>query len=193
MLRFFANEKFKEITLEGKLKLRYAISNYGRLISFSDKMEEGRFVKGTMIDGYRIFRYKVRDENNKQKNKHFFFYRMVANLFLEKQSEDQVFVLHLDRYRDNDYVGNLKWATKEEMLAHSKESPYVIEAKKNIIEKRKKANGNKLTETQVIWLKKKLLDPERKTRLKIFAKQFGVSTMTLYRIKSGENWGHIKV
>jgi hypothetical protein len=25
------------------------------------------------------------------------------------------------------------------------------------------------------------------------AKKFGVSEMTLYRIKRGENWGHIKV
>ena len=51
----------------------------------------------------------------------------------------------------------------------------------------------KLTETQVIRLKKKLFDPNRRTRLKILAKQFGVSEMQLHRIKTGENWGHIKV
>jgi hypothetical protein len=37
------------------------------------------------------------------------------------------------------------------------------------------------------------MDPNRKTRLKLIAKQFGISEMQLYRIKSGENWGHIKV
>jgi len=42
-------------------------------------------------------------------------------------------------------------------------------------------------------LKKILLDPTRKTRMKILARQFGVSEMTLYRIKSGKNWGHIKI
>jgi DNA-binding Xre family transcriptional regulator len=42
-------------------------------------------------------------------------------------------------------------------------------------------------------LKKKLLDPNRKTRYKILAKQFGVSEMQLHRIKTGENWGHIIV
>jgi len=41
--------------------------------------------------------------------------------------------------------------------------------------------------------KRKLLDPKRKTRMKIMAKQFGVSEMQLYRIKSGENWGHITI
>lgn len=50
-----------------------------------------------------------------------------------------------------------------------------------------------LTQTQVMLLKKKLLDPNRKTRLKILAKRYGVSEMTLHRIKTGENWGHIKV
>ena len=193
MLRFFATETFKEISFDGKLQLHYAISNFGRLVSYADKLEEGRFVKGTTIDGYRIFRYKIRDAENKLKHRHYFFYRLVANYFLTKSSDQQVFVLHLDRNRGNDYVGNLKWATKAEMLAHSKTSPYVIEAKKNIIQNRIKSDGNKLTETQVIWLKKKLLDPDRKTRLKMLAKKFGVSTMTLHRIKTGENWGHIKV
>ena len=32
----------------------------------------------------------------------------------------------------------------------------------------------------------------RKTRLKIIAKRFGVSEMQLHRIKTGENWGHVK-
>ncbi len=193
MLRFFSLEIFKEISFDGKLQLRYAISNYGRLVSFTDKIEDGRFVKGSLQDGYKIFRYKVRDENNILKNKHRFFYRLVAEQFLTKTSDDQVFILHLDRNRANDYVNNLQWATKAEMLEHSRKSPYVIEAKRKLIELNIKSNGNKLTETQVIFLKKKLLDPNRKTRMKILARRFGVSEMTLYRIKTGENWGHIKV
>jgi len=27
----------------------------------------------------------------------------------------------------------------------------------------------------------------------MIAKQFGISTMQVWRIKSGENWGHVKV
>jgi predicted DNA binding protein len=79
------------------------------------------------------------------------------------------------------------------MLAHAKASPFVIEAKKKLIEHKIKSDGNKLTVTEVMRLKKKLLDPNRKTRLKIIAKKFGVSEMTLHRIKTGENWGHIQV
>jgi predicted DNA binding protein len=77
-----------------------------------------------------------------------------------------------------------------------KKSPYVIAARKKQlaeIHAKRLHQGNKLTSTQVMLLKKILSDPNRKTRLKILAKQFGVTTMTLQRIKTGENWGHIKI
>ena len=193
MLRFFVSETFEEISIEGKLKKRYAISNYGRLVSFKEEPSDGRFVKGTKINGYRIFRYKIRDEENKFKYKHYFFFKLVAEYFLPKESDDQVFVLHLDRNRANDHEDNLQWATRAEMLAHAKASPYVIAAKKKLIEHKIKSDGNKLTVTEVMRLKKQLLDPNRKTRLKIIARKFGVSEMTLHRIKTGENWGHIQV
>ena len=51
----------------------------------------------------------------------------------------------------------------------------------------------KLTSTDLIRIKKMIQDPNRKTRMKLIAKQFGISEMQLYRIKSGENWSHIKV
>lgn len=193
MLRFFPAEEFKEISFdEGKLQLRYAISNYGRLISFSDEFEDGRLIKGSMIKGYRIFRYKIRIQG-KLMHKHFFYYKLVARYFLAKISNDQVYVLHLDYNRANDFAGNLKWATKQEMLAHSKKSPHVIAAKKKLVEFNKERDGAKLTATKVQYIKKKLFDPKRKTRMKMIAKQFGISEMQLYRIKSGENWGHIVV
>jgi len=47
--------------------------------------------------------------------------------------------------------------------------------------------------TKVMLIKKILAKPDRKTRLKMIAKQFGVSEMQISRIKSGENWGHIKI
>ncbi len=193
MLRIFATETYKEIHIHEKLVLRYAITNYGRLISFTNNVEDGRILKGSLTDGYRVMRFKIMDEKGKYKHQHVFFFKLVANAFLEKTSEDQIFVLHLDRNRANDYVGNLKWATKAEHQAYVKLSPKVIEAKRKLVEHRIKSDGNKLTVSEVMLLKKKLLDPNRKTRLKILARQFGVSEMTLHRIRTGENWGHIKV
>jgi hypothetical protein len=203
-LQYLVGEIFKEISLgkdDDKLQLRYAISNCGRLVSFSrwNDLESGRIVKGSTQDGYRIWRYTVRTDKGKIKYKHRFLYRLVAEYFLPKTSDDQVYVLHLDRKRANDRVENLKWATKVEQLEHSKKSPYVKSALRKQAQllkeyrEQNKINGVKLTATQVMRLKKKLLDPNRKTRLKILAKQYGVSTMTLQRIRTGENWGHIQV
>ena len=197
-LQIYPAEMFKEIRIENddKLQRSYAISNYGRLVSFSGNMENTELVNGSKQDGYRIWRYKIRDENNRIRHKHCFFYRLVAEYFIPKTSEEQVYVLHIDRNRANDYVENLKWATKAEMLEHSKNSPYVIEARKKQLAElnaKRKHQGNKLNSIQVMLLKKKLHDPNRKTRLKIIAKQFGVTEMTLHRIKTGENWGHIKI
>lgn len=191
-IRIYPNEEFREITVEHKLKLRYAISNKGRLISFVDDMKFGRELKGGKADGYKIFKYKV-FKDGKIFNKHVFFSKLIAAFFVPKTAENQTFVLHLDRKRDNDDYRNLKWATREEMINFSNKSPNVINARKKLIEHNLNANGRKLTVTKVMVIKKILAKAEQKTRLKMIAKQFGVSEMQIRRIKSGENWGHVKV
>jgi pyruvate dehydrogenase complex dehydrogenase (E1) component len=188
MLRLYPSEEFRKIPIDAPLKLNYAISNYGRLMSYAETFDDGRILKGGRADGYPTFIYKAM-ENGVLKRKHFFLFRLVAEFFIPKTSDDQCYVLHLDYVRDNDKVSNLAWATREEMLAHSRKSPHVIEAKTV----KRLGVGGKLTSTQVIHLKKRLNDPNRKTRVKMLAKQFGISEMQISRIRSGENWGHIKV
>lgn len=193
MIRIFPNEKWKEFELEYKTKFRYAISNYGRLISFKDKIENGLLLKGAKSDGYSILRYKM-VKGKKIVNRQLFVRKLVAENFLPKPQKDQVFVLLLDRNRTNNYVGNLKWATREEMLEHMQKSPMVIAARKKLNEEKNKlGKGRKLTSSIVKIIKKRIQNPNRKTRMKIIAKQFGISEMQLYRIKSGENWGHVTI
>ena len=200
-LRIYPTEVFKEISLgedDNNLQLFYAISNFGRLISYKDNIENGRLIKGSKQDGYRMWNYRIYagTGDNKVFYRHRFLYKLVAEYFLPEPSVEQKYILHLNYVRSNDHVDNLKWATYEEMIAHRYHSPSVIAARKNqlaLIAENRKHQGNKLTSTQVMFLKKRLLDPNRKTRLKILAKQYGVSEMQLHRIKTGENWGHIKV
>jgi len=192
MIRFYPNEEFKEIILETQHRVRYALSNHGRLVSYTDEVKNGTLLKGTLTDGYRTLRLCFQ-KNNKRTQKAILLYKLVAELFIPKTSEDQLYVIHIDRKRDHDHVRNLKWVNYEEKMQHYKTSPHVIAAHKKVTEFNRRADGKKLTETTVIRLKRILLDPNRKTRMKILAKQFGVSEMQLYRIKSGENWGHIKV
>lgn len=191
MFRIFPGETFKEVFFETKKRKRYAISNFGRFISYTETFEDGVIVRGSKTEGYRLFRYKNYN-NGKVSYGHRFFSKMVAENFLEKTSDNQEYVLHLDYVKDNDYVNNLKWATKEEMYAHQQESPFVKQAHKDRKNKVRQ-KGAKLTLTQVIRIKKKIENPNRKTRLRLIAKEFGISEMQLYRIKRGENWGHVKV
>jgi hypothetical protein len=188
MFRLYPNEEFREITLKVPPKRRYAVSNYGRLLSFKREFGDGRILKGARSDGYATLCYKTAIAG-KMKSHCYFVFRLVAEFFVEKTSEDQTQVLHLDHSRDNDRATNLKWATKQEMMAHTRKSPNVIKAKSV----KRVGNGLKLTSTQVIHIKKRLQDPNRKTRIKMLAKQFGVSEMQINRIRTGENWGHIKV
>ncbi|WP_225875999.1 hypothetical protein [Flavobacterium kayseriense] len=191
-IRIYPNEEFKEIIVEDKLRLRYAVSNKGRLISFVNDIKFGRILKGARADGYKMFRYPI-NSDGKIKTKHKFISKLVAELFIPKTSEDQTYVLHLDRVRDNDDYRNLKWATREEMMEHSRNSPFVKQARLNLIEHNLKADGAKLTVTKVMLIKKLLAKPNQTTRLKMIAKQFGVSEMQISRIKTGENWSQVKI
>lgn len=192
MIRFYANEVFREIETDIPLKYRYGVSNRGRLVSFTNEFRDGNLLKGSTSDGYKTFRYR-NPENGKKAYKTLFIYKLVAEFFIPKESEEQKHVLHLDYVRGNDMVQNLKWATYEEAQIHRSKSPAVIKSKQNLIEHNLKADGRKLTTTSVIRLKKILSKPNQNTRIKILAKQFGISEMQVNRIKRGENWGHIKV
>ena len=196
MIKSYWDEEWKEIDLgEDKLRYNYAVSNYGRIVSYSDSLEKGRLLKGSLVDGYPVFRYKqfYKSENGTRiKNKQIFIHKLVADSFRKRENDDQQFVIHLDYNKLNNHIDNLKWTSKREMELHQQTNPNVLLAR----EKRKETNpdkGHKLNATQVKRLKKKIFDPKRKTRLKILAKQFGISEMQLYRIKSGENWAHVTI
>ncbi|MCG8579239.1 MAG: NUMOD4 motif-containing HNH endonuclease [Bacteroidales bacterium] len=188
MVRSYWNEEWKELEFEkGALKKRYAISSYGRIISFTETIEEGDYIRGGKLRGYPTLPLRPFG-----KSKTFYVHKLVAELFLPKSSPDQEYVIHLDYNKSNNFIENLQWANKGEMFEHQQKNPSVLEAREKQ-KGRKTQQGHKLTATQVMRLKMKINDPNRKTRLKLIAREFGISEMQLYRIKSGENWGHVEV
>jgi hypothetical protein len=193
MIRFYPHEEFREVEIDYPLQKRYAVSNRGRIISFTESIETGTLLNGGKTSGFRTLRYKVRKKNGKISEKTLLIYKLVAQLFIPKQSDEQLYVIHLDHLLDNDQVKNLRWVTLKEKLEHRKKNPKVINSIFKVQQTKLKSDGRKLTITKVIHLKKILSDPNRKTRAKMLAKQFGISEMQVSRIKSGENWGHIKV
>ena len=74
------------------------------------------------------------------------------------------------------------------MMKHQQKSPA------NIAYKEKQANrieGLKLNASEVKKIKSILANRKRNVTIKQLAKNYGVSEMTMYRIKSGENWARI--
>ena len=188
MIKNFRGEVWKTLHKEEwEARFVYKVSNYGRLVSFLKNKEEGELMRGGRVGGYLNFAVRLKSG----KSKTYYIHRIVAELFLDKKEGDK-YVIHKNFQKDDNRVENIAWATKDEWVAHQYHSPSVKENKKKR-KLRKVTSYSKLTYAQAVILKKKLLDPNRKTRIRVLAKQFGVSEMQLYRIKSGENWGDIEV
>ena len=113
-----------------------------------------------------------------------FYYSEIFIQVLNKKWTYNPNEINLDYNKLNNHISNLKWATKREKEIHQFSNPDY--------KKPEKLTTAKLSENDVRRLKKILNDPNRRTRLKIIARRFGVTTMQLRRIKTGENWSHIE-
>lgn len=194
MLNTYPDEKFKEIKTVDKLKSRYAISNHGRMITFSKSFLDGQLAKVTICDGYPMLRFQF---YKKKKEKTLYVnlipHRLVAEYYIPNNNPEKTFVLHLDFDKKNNHVSNLKWVTKKELYEFHKKNPNVIAANKRAFETNMRLKKNKLTENKVKVIKRLIFNPKRRTRMKIIARQFGISEMQLYRIKRRENWKHVSI
>lgn len=159
-----------------------AVSSKGRVMNFvQDK--NGRILKGSSINGYKSV--NIRLKGNKRQN--FYLHKIIALAFLEKP-EDAIFVIHKNHEKMDNHLNNLAWVNRKQWEAHQSKNPKVIARRQGNVR-----TYSKLSYGEATILKRKLLDPNRRTRLKVLAKQFGVSEMQLHRIKTGENWGDLKV
>jgi hypothetical protein len=178
----FWNEKWRIIPFgEVENPPRYEVSNYGRLRSFQND-PEGEFIKGSVIQGYKSL--NIRLPGNKTANR--YVHKLVAEFFLSRPSAEHRFVIHLDYDKLNNHWENLQWVTRDGMNDHNRENPALKEKAAP-----RRTKNYKLTESKVIMIKKMLKN--EKNRLKMIAKQFGITHTQLNRIRSGENWGHVKV
>lgn len=178
----FWNEEWKELSFDDiRTKARYEISNYGRIKSYAMDPINGKILKGGEIRGYKTF--VILDLNtNKSVTK--YVHKLVAESFMPKSSDQEIYVIHLDYEKGNNYFKNLKWATKTQKEKHQFSN--TAYSRKGII------SYSKLTVSDVIRIKKKL-KRDKTTRLKMIAKQFGITHTQLNRIRSGENWGHVVI
>ncbi len=121
-------------------------------------------------------------------------HKAVAILFLPKPESNQKFVIHKDWSKTNNSADNLQWASQEEVTKHQFSNPKIeLEKFKDQlagIKRKPNTKMGKLKESDVLFIKRKL--SKGNTTLRTLAKRFGVSDMQIHRIKTGENWGHVK-
>jgi hypothetical protein len=113
-LKFYSNEKVVVLPF-GKTPrgLRYALTNYGRVLTFLETPEEGRLLKPSLIRGYPACSF-----TKKNGPQSILIHRLVAQYFLKKPSAQHRFVLHLNLKKEDNYSNNLKWATLQERNRH---------------------------------------------------------------------------
>src|SRR5690606_6639045 len=187
MIKKTAGETWKPLQFPGwkNLRKQYALSSSGRIASYNEGVHtDGKLLQGSLTTGYRTLNLH-RPGNNGT----LYIHREIARLFLKKPSPKNKYVIHLNHNKLDNSVKNLKWATLEEMIEHQQHSPAKIAYKKV---QANRTEGLKLNANQVKSIKKILNDKNRKITIKRLAEKYGVSEMTMYRIKSGENWGRIK-
>ena len=181
-----SGEIWKPLQFNGwkHLRKKYALSSLGRIASYTDNIEtDGKLLQGSLTTGYKTLNLHRPGDNGT-----LYIHREIARLFLPKPSSKAKYVIHVNHNKLDNSVKNLKWATLEEMIQHQQKSPAKIAYKKV------QANRNvglKLNANQVKSIKKMLDDSRRKLTIKKLAEKFGVSEMTMYRIKSGENWARV--
>lgn len=120
-IKLSAGEQFKPINFSFKkslLRNQYAVSNKGRLLSYKEEFSDGKILKGTLVQGYRVFKAKPNGENIT-----LFIHKLVAEYFVPKGRKKTEFVIHLDHNKLNNNAENLAWVDREGLNAHLVESP----------------------------------------------------------------------
>lgn len=184
----FTHELWRRVSFDGILETEeYEVSNQGRLRWFNPHIEEWEIMKQYIGNGYRYAGFKTNDSVSRNRSLKA-VHRIVAEAFCEKKSPKHRFVIHQNFNLLDNCAINLFWVNRKELTDHNRKNPRVQAALDKI---KGKVTNSKLTETQVIRLKKKL--KRSNNPLYKIAKEFGITHTQLNRIRKGENWGHIEV
>ncbi len=186
MIKKINREIWKPLRFKGwqSMRNRYALSSIGRAASYKEiVLDDGKLLEGSLTSGYRTLNLHV-DGNNGT----IYLHREIAKLFNKKDSSKQKYVLHLNYNKTDNNIKNLKWATQKEAIEHQQNSPHKAAYKKVQTVRTK---GLKLSLSQVKAIKNILANPKRKLTHQQIADKYKITPMTIYRIKSGENWGRV--
>ena len=177
------NERWIKVPTKAETRaVNYFFSDYGRMKSVHKITEQENLLKGGR-DKYGNIKLSIRLSGNKRQE--YYLHRLIGDHFIKPASPDHKFLIRKDNDKENNHFQNLVWMTQEEVTAH--QVTFGVFDLKN----KKVSPNQKMTETKVRLLKKRL--KKGKTKRKILAKDFNITETQVRRIERGENWGHVKI
>jgi len=178
-------ERWAEVSFSRETKSKnYCISNNGRIKSIDKVTSEEKLIKTSLTKkGFLHSSIKLKEGHSG-----IYPHRKVAEYFIKPKSEKHRYVIHKDLNRKNNHHKNLTWvdAVGQKEYVKKRAKKFGYDKRDHVI-----GVGNyKLNAADVAIIKKQLATG--KTRRKMIAKRFNVSTTQLKRIERGENWAHVK-
>ena len=172
-------ESFKMLKPLPNFELLYEIDEDGRFFS----LRRGRLLKSSVNNaGYLCIGLWVNSEIT-----NFLVHRAVAETFVPNPHNKPV-VNHKDGNRLNNHYSNLEWVTSAENTQHA--------IKNGISFKRKtgdaKGEGHHASKFKDYQIREIREQYNKHKNASFIARQYNVSTNTIYRIVTGRAWVHIK-
>ncbi len=160
----------------------YFFSDYGRMKSINKRTEDEKLLKGSR-DKYGNVRLSLQLAEGKRQQ--FYLHRLIGETYIEQDSTDHLFLIHIDNNKENNYWENILWVTQEQLTEHQRENGVFD------LNNRKRDPNYKMTEVKVRLLKKRLA--KGKTKREILARDFGISVEHVKLIEKGKRWGHVTI
>lgn len=155
----------------------YYVSEIGMVYSFAS----GKFLKGYRHNGYLNFDLYVGAGIVKISQ-----HRILAECFIPNP-QNLPLVRHLNDNRYDVRLENLAWGTKGDNMDDAVSNGLLKTRPAPIGEKNARS---KLTESDVKVIKYEILNG---VPIKDIAEKYGVCRASIYCIREGKNWGHVKI
>lgn len=175
----------------------YQVSNLGNLKSLTriiyDKNGVNKTIKGKPLKASTtLYGYKTVVFRNGKNKENFRVHRLVAKAFI-KNEKDKPYVNHLDGDKTNNKVTNLEWCTNSENMKHAFKTGLKRPSNpnKNGLTQGSKHHNSKLTECDVIFIRKNSRHSGGTMKNIELAEMFKVTKVTIGYVVNNKIWKHI--